>query len=254
MDDEPRKRSPRSPSFPLKEALDRALAIHEKEGRHAIPTDVAAQDIGYKDGQSGPSRRALATLRQYGLLISPKDSYVSVSRQVETYKFAPDEATRRAMLLEFFRAPAVYRMLTVKFPDRLPSDAALKYEFIQMGFLPAGVEDEVKIFRKSAEFSGAYTEGGIAADTIIDGGADEVQDTTVADAAESSPVAPRTAAVVHTANDRIPVRLPGGRKAVLEIPVPFYEADKLIIKAQVDFILTDDSADAVKLPPTTSQE
>jgi hypothetical protein len=44
--------------------------------------------------------------------------------------------------------------------------------------------------------------------------------------------------------DRIPVRLSKGRKAWLIIPTPFYEADKARLKAQIDFLLTEET-DAV---------
>ena len=40
--------------------------------------------------------------------------------------------------------------------------------------------------------------------------------------------------------DRIPVRLAGGRRAWLEIPTPFYAADKLRLKAQIDLLLTEE--------------
>lgn len=40
--------------------------------------------------------------------------------------------------------------------------------------------------------------------------------------------------------DRIPVRLTAGRKAWLEIPTPFYAADKARLKAQIDLLLAED--------------
>jgi hypothetical protein len=36
------------------------------------------------------------------------------------------------------------------------------------------------------------------------------------------------------------VRLDQSRRAWLEIPTPFYEADKKRLKAQIDLLLTDD--------------
>jgi hypothetical protein len=45
-------------------------------------------------------------------------------------------------------------------------------------------------------------------------------------------------------HDRIPIRLPGGRRAWLEIPPVFYEADKARIKAQIDLLLTEDGDSA----------
>jgi hypothetical protein len=41
-------------------------------------------------------------------------------------------------------------------------------------------------------------------------------------------------------DDKIPVRLTEGRKAWLIVPTPFYEADKVRLKAQIDLLLTED--------------
>jgi hypothetical protein len=45
---------------------------------------------------------------------------------------------------------------------------------------------------------------------------------------------------VRSSVDRIPIRLRGGRRAWLEIPTPFYAADKERIKLQVDLLLTEE--------------
>lgn len=249
----PRKRSPRAPAFPLKDALDRALKIYEKEGRHPVPSDVAAQDIGYKDGNSGAARTTLATLRQFGLLTSPKEGHVVVTRPVEAFKFAPDEGTRASLLLEFLRTPPIYRSLLNKYQDRLPSDAALRFEFVNLGFLPANVDEEVQTFKKSVAFGGHYEQRAtpqIDLNTAVEGTAREGEAVVPSVSADYRPA--ETLPSTHA--DRIPIRLGGGRKAILEIPAPFYEADKRIIKAQVDLILTDDAADAVATAAPAQRE
>ena len=40
--------------------------------------------------------------------------------------------------------------------------------------------------------------------------------------------------------DQIPVRLSGGRRAWLVVPIPFYTADKSRLKAQIDLLLAED--------------
>lgn len=42
----PRKKSPRAPSIPLDEAIEKALKVYEKERLHPSPTDVVAQHMG----------------------------------------------------------------------------------------------------------------------------------------------------------------------------------------------------------------
>ena len=239
-----RRKSPRSPSFSLKEALERALKIYEKEGRHAVPADVAAQDLGYKDAQSGAARTALATIRQFGLIIKPKEGHVAVARQVESYKFAPDEKARQTLVREFVKSPAIYRTLIMKFADHLPSDAALRFEFISMGFQPAAVDDDLKFFKQSVEFSGYYDSGEFSTEENLNA-QDRMQER-AGDVGESSSTGTREIRDIDpgsaSTSDRIPIRLAGGRKAWLEIPSPLYEADKTQIKAQIDLILTDGEA------------
>ena len=49
MVDTPRKKSPRAPTMALDEALERAMKAYDKERLHAAPTNVVAQNLGYKD-------------------------------------------------------------------------------------------------------------------------------------------------------------------------------------------------------------
>src|SRR4051812_14594788 len=93
------KRSPRAPAAPLRDALERALALYDREGRHAVPLDVAAQDLGYKDASSGAARTAIATLRQYGLAIRPTEGQLQVTKEVESYKFSPELVHKQSALV-----------------------------------------------------------------------------------------------------------------------------------------------------------
>lgn len=56
----------------------------------------------------------------------------------------------------------------------------------------------------------------------------------------SAPLVPKD---VNDEGDQIPVRLPGGRRAWLIIPTPFFDADKARLKAQIDLLLTQDEED-----------
>ena len=102
-----RKKSPRAPSIPLDEAIERTLRVYEKEKRHPTPTEVVAQDIGYKSANNGAALAVLASLRYYGLLERPEDGKLSVSKDVENYRYSPDEKTKRDLLLKWLRTPQV---------------------------------------------------------------------------------------------------------------------------------------------------
>jgi hypothetical protein len=241
-----RKKSPRAPSIPLEEALEKALRVYEKEKRYPAPTEVVARDMGYKSANNGAALSALASLRYFGLLEKPEDGKLAVSKDVENYQYAPDPKIKSELLLNWLRAPAIFADLLDRYPEGLPSDANLRFDLINRGFSPAAGDSAVSVFRRSAEFAG-YT----ASSSLRNESNQGEQLTGEAIILENGP-APVASRVVGVSKptllsefsvgdtDKIPVRLSEGRKAWLVIPTPFYEADKLRLKAQIDLLLTED--------------
>lgn len=241
-----RKKSPRAPSIPLDEAIERTLRVYEKEKRHPTPTEVVAQDIGYKSANNGAALAVLASLRYYGLLERPEDGKLSVSKDVENYRYSPDEKIKRDLLLKWLRTPQVFADLLDRYPGGLPSDANLRYDLINRGFSPPAAESVISVFRRSAGFAN------------LDEPQDERTSTAVESELSAVVAAPSEIALSGAAGsraiassmmqsdlpddgaDRIPVRLSGGRKAWLVIPAPFYESDKARLKAQIDLLLSED--------------
>lgn len=253
MSDAPRRKSPRAPSMALDEALDRVQRAYERERLHPAPVDVVAQNLGYKSAQNGAALAALASLRYFGLVERPKEGVLAVTKAYEHYRFTPDEVQRRGHLLTFLRTPTLYAELLEKYAAGLPSDPNLRYELIQRGFSPATAESVLVAFRRSVDFAGADASSARPALSA------EVDPDRVAlpTSSESTPMAPQapatdlaavaasnplaSAAPVALAGgdtDQIPIRLPGGRRAWIVVPTPFYEADKARLKAQIDLLLT----------------
>ena len=255
MDVIPRKKSPRAPSIPLDEALARAIKIYDRERLHPAPTEVIAQHIGYKNANNGSALSAVASLRYYGLLERPKEGLLAVTKEVESYKFAPDEKLKRSLLLGFLTRPALYNDLLEKYDSGLPSDPNLKFELIQRGFAPHAAEAALGVFNRSVEFAGYYD----AADAVGEESFDEPQNA-LSDESDSqlptdqtilanlSPAVARNREPEDADLDRIPVRLPGGRRAWLLIPAPFFNADKVRLKAQIDLLLTLEDEKSVNSP------
>lgn len=142
MDTVVRKKSPRAPSMPLTDALERTVKLYEKEGRHATSVDVVAQGLGYKDSKNGRAAQALASLRYYGLVERPKEGYLAVSKDFESYQFAPSASIKRDLLIKMLTTPPVFAELLEKYEARLPSDATIKFDLIQKGF-SSGTADNV---------------------------------------------------------------------------------------------------------------
>jgi hypothetical protein len=235
----------------LDEALERALKAYDQERLHPAPTNVVAQNIGYKGISSGTALSALASLRYYGLLERPSDGFLAVSKDVEAYQYAPSADLKRSFLFNFLRKPPLFAELLDKFASGLPSDANLKYELIQRGFLPATASSVVIVMRRSVDFAGYFDkidEGFApeAPEARKDVSTDESSSESLISAAPTSiekviGSAERSTPLQVTQDgldDRIPVRLSGGRRAWLTIPTPFFAADKLRLKAQIDLLLT----------------
>lgn len=259
MAESPRKKSPRAPSIALDEALDRALKAYDKERLHPAPTQVVAQNIGYKSANNGAALSALAALRYYGLLDRPKEGLLAVAKEVESFRFAPNEEMRSSLLANFLRQPPLFSDLLEKYESGLPSDANLRYELIQRGFAPAAAESVLAAFKRSVEFAGFYERKSDSSTLAEVGPAPEEQNELAPQvpgynnipsqqlANEQQPASAARPGVTgdDVDHDRIPVRLPGGRRAWLLIPSPFYSSDKARLKAQIDLLLTEDEEAAL---------
>ena len=243
----PRKKSPRAPSIPLDEAIEKALKIYEKERLHPAPTDVVAQHIGYKDANNGRALGALASLRYYGLVVRQNTGLLKVTKDLENYKFAPNEDMRRAYLRQYLAAPPLFAELLERYSAGLPSDDNLRYELIQRDFLPSTAGSLVSIFRRSTEFAQVFSHRPIeepSSQPLVE--EEEEEEEALAPVAQpvrahsrSQPLRDDRASD-ESGHDRIPVRLSGGRRAWLLIPYEFREADKARLKAQIDLLLSED--------------
>lgn len=251
-----KKRSPRAPGVTLNEALERAFQIYEAERLHPAPTDVVAQALGYKNANNGAALALIASLRYLGLLSRPKDGFLAVTKELEAYKFAPDETMKRSLLIGFLRRPQLYTELLERYSSGLPSDANLKFELIQRGFAPNTAETVLTVFRKSVEFAGYFdgASNSTSEDILIEGDGEilnpqveSVERQKVEASATENIFGQQVQAPSESVNiDKIPVRLSGGRRAWLHIPMPFYEADKSRLKAQIDLLMTEEDENSIE--------
>jgi len=255
-----RKKSPRAPSVSLQEALDRALKVYEKDRLHPAPTEVFATNLGYKSANSGSALTMIASLRYFGLVERVGDGILAITKAVESYKFAPDEVLRQKLLRQFVRSPPLYSDLLDRYSTGLPSDANLRYELIQRGFVPSAAESVLTAFRDSVAFANYFSDPTEAFAESHTGQVAELNSGTQESPVTISPLSAATAApqvaslpsvastisaatMLHesgSTDDQIPVRLSAGRRAWLVIPTPFFEADKARLKAQIDLLLTQD--------------
>lgn len=242
------KKSPRAPTISLRDAIERALKAYDRERLHEAPTEIVAQNIGYKNANSGTALSVIASLRYFGLLTRPKNGYLAVSKDLESMRFAPTDEQRQSLVIQFLMKPDLYVDLLKKYEAGLPSDATMKYDLIQRGFIPAAAETVLSAFKQSVEFANYY--GAVSANE------DSSESPKVPDPDEANDDIPPPENLIQTRqqsistnatnhaqendSEKIPVRLSGGRKAWLLIPGTFYKADKDRLKAQIDLLLAED--------------
>ena len=251
MNSSQRKQSPRVPSMPLDESITRAARVYKEEGRHQAPVEVVMKHIGYA-GASGTANRAVASLRYWGLVDRISEGTLVVTKEFESYLFAPDEQHKKELLIAFLRKPPLIAELLDTYKERLPSDASIRFTLIQKGFTPDTAGACLTMFKRSLEFANYY--GFIAGaqvpeEIINDESNDEIDPLEInlkQPAAETTKSSPPPAAINPLPStgdpslDQIPVRLDANRRAWLVIPNPLYKADVERLKQQIDFLLTDD--------------
>jgi hypothetical protein len=236
MNESLRKKSPRAPSVSLEQAIDGAIKVYEKERRHPAPVEAVAQHLGYKSANNGAALKAMASIRYYGLLERPSEGMLAVSKDVESYQYAPSPELRRELVRKWLKTPPVFSDLLDKYSDGLPSDANLRFEFIQRGFLPDSVDSAVSVFRNSVNFAQYY-------EALPTEKKSEPIATPMGEPDAGLPLLgelSERSRDVPSNTDRIPIRLPGSRRAWLEIPSPFYASDKERLKKQIDLLLTEE--------------
>lgn len=247
-----RKKSPRAPSVGLEEAIERTLKIYKAERLNAAPIDVVAKDLGYTGAKNGTALSTIASLRYYGLVNRPAEGLLCVSKEFESFQYAPSDKLRHSIKTTWLTRPPVFAELLEKYQEHLPSDGVLKFDLIQKGFSPAAADACVNIFRRSVEFAD-YFNGPKqtpepeelltpSAETDLEEELQEASplpDVVGTPRQASAPLASHAALAATT--ERILVRLSRGRRAWIEIPTQFYEADKDRLKAQIDLLLADDA-------------
>jgi hypothetical protein len=148
-----RGRSPNYPQLNIREAVDRAKRVYEKEHLHVAPKEVILADLGYK-GPSGASLTVLASLRRYGLIEPVGDGLRVTNDAVTLIELNATEATYRETLRRLAFAPELFNELLQEFSQTLPSEATLRHKLIQKGFLPEAADEAIRIYRENIEIVG----------------------------------------------------------------------------------------------------
>ena len=245
----------RYPTLPLEEVVAKVNQIFEEEGPEPMATEVAIQAIGYTNTRSGAAGLTMAALRLFGLLEVPKRAYVQVAEEFKDFLYHPDEAEKARIAEHWLRTPKAFSDVLKEHPlDRMPSARNLKYELVQKGLSPPKADECITTLEQSIAFVRRLYRDAELIETDPDDGDPYHPESGSSESVEGqmhATLAPVTGDATgsvtappsrQTAPDMesIPVRLKGGRRAIIQLPTPLYESDKAVIIAMLSAVITDD--------------
>jgi hypothetical protein len=154
-----RTRSPGYPYVDLREAIERAGAIYQREKMYAAAPEVIVEHWGYKNTSSG-GKMTLAALKKFGLI---EDVGGGPSRKVKLTKLAqtiilhssPEhQQVRIAAIQEAALLPKIHLELWEKWRSDLPSDSTIRLYLIQeREFNDSAVGDFIQEYKNTLAFA-----------------------------------------------------------------------------------------------------
>lgn len=228
-----RTRSPAYPSLNLAEAINRAQAFFNQEGRAPVPPEVAVKAWGYNT-LNGASARVLAAVRQYGLL-EDVNGDVRVSERALTILLEPDISEERLEAMrEAAQQPQVFNDILTAFPEELPSEQGLVAHLVRKsGFTEEGARKVNSVLRATLELAG-NSEGDRSAHGASETPVEELSKTQQTSTAS----APERPADSGDLNQPMEWRLPliGGNVAVLSFFRDPDASDIVMLKSYLDVV------------------
>jgi hypothetical protein len=183
-----RQRSPGYPAITIDDAITRLRQIYQHDRRAFTTYNAILGHMGYSTkpqvGRSGTSGRAVAALRQYGLL-DETDGQFRVSDLGFKILNLPEESEERAELIRQAAVnPPIFRKLLAYYQGEIPSDAAIRSHLIlNERFNPDTVDQFIRVFRATIDIANPspddYTAGEESEETELPftGGKPAVQQT-----------------------------------------------------------------------------
>lgn len=172
-----RTRSPRFPSQSLNDSLRHVQMIYEGVHRSPIDAETAFRLMGFS-GKTGTSAKALASLRQYGLIegIGENTRVTDLAMAI----LEPESSLERSRsIYRASRSPDVFDAVLSRFDQRLPSvDEPIRAFLIrELGFQKNSADDLIQTLRESLALADSLQaptdQGAVAQSDSPDDAADE---------------------------------------------------------------------------------
>ncbi len=150
-----RSRNKRYPNYSLSVAIEHIHKVLDADWTNSLSREVVAQHLGYS-GTSGASDSCIGTLRQYGLLDRTGTRELKVSQlAIDVLQPASEEKMQAAIDTAAF-SPPLFLEINKHFPNRAPSNAALRNYLAQSGFKKKIVDSVAKSFSETISMTSCY--------------------------------------------------------------------------------------------------
>ena len=174
-----RQRSPSFPSMTLEQAITKARALYDKDGKNAAPIAVIHGTWGYA-ANSGPANLAISSLKKYRLL---QDEGSGAQRKARLTPTAleilhnPSPTKRAELIKEAALRPPIHRTLWEKYGGALPSNDTLRYHLVfERDFTESGARDFMSQFRRTIAYAQLTSADTLAGDSDSDLDGDDQTD------------------------------------------------------------------------------
>jgi len=149
-----RLRSPGYPMISLKEAIQKANTLWDKDRRNLIPKEAAFAHLGFKK-IGGYGGRIIAALKHYGLTSEKENGIILTQDAVDLAIYKSTDEDYINIVKKIALKPDIYNKIYNGYNGQLPSDDTLRVKLLkEYRFHPDKVKGFISDFRKTIEFAG----------------------------------------------------------------------------------------------------
>lgn len=149
-----RLRSPGYPLIDLKEAIEKAKELWNKDKMNPIPREVAAKHLGYENA-GGYGGRVIAALKHFDLIYFKEGDIILTDKAMELAVHGPSDKVYQDIVKEIALKPDTYADIFNGFNVSEISDATLKVKLIKdYKFNADKVDKFIRNFRSTIDFAG----------------------------------------------------------------------------------------------------
>lgn len=216
---------PRSPNYPaidLRTAVGRVVELYPKVQRGQFTSLDAAAAWGYS-GATNPVRRAIAALRQYGLIEARKGDYATLTKNALTLVLRePESREFRESLREAVLSPALFKELIDNGQANNATGALRQLLVVEKRFTKDGAETFIGVLKASLAFANVADDDTM---TWLDDGSTDMSKEAGETIVGTTPTAAPSVPLPPEGSIAIPVPLSDGAVGTITVPVEMTRGD-----------------------------